>query len=274
MTGNVFRVNKTRDFTVMSNHHLRNRNLSLKAKGLLSLMLSLPPEWDYSVAGLVAIVPDGKAAVRCALQEIEAQGYLRRERVRNSSGQLEGTIYEIHESPWFSPKSDFPTLEKPTLENQPQLNTKESNTDLISSPTIERVNKEVYSSMRVCAEKNTRTKKPKAIPPTLEEVTAYCTERGNDVDPNRWYAHYEANGWMVGRNKMRDWKAAVRTWESNGIPNNTAVAQPRKGGNDELLELIQSGYFDESAEEIAVARAMEEDTARRMEAVAAYMGKG
>ena len=274
MTGNVFRVNKTRDYTVMSNHHLRNRNLSLKAKGLLSLMLSLPPEWDYSVAGLVAIVPDGKAAVRCALQEIEAQGYLRRERVRNSSGQLEGTIYEIHESPWFSPKSDFPTLEKPTLENQPQLNTKVLNTNSIVSTPILDSNKELVSTpMRVCGQ-NTRTKKPKAIPHSLEEVEAYCRERGNGINAEYFCDYYAARDWRLKSGPMKDWKAAVRTWEHNGIDTGRTAPQPRKGGNDELLELIQSGYFDETAEEIAVARAMEEDTARRMAEAAAYMGKG
>ena len=271
MTGNVFRVNKTRDYTVMSNHHLRNRNLSLKAKGLLSLMLSLPDEWDYSVAGLVSIVPDGEAAVKSALREIESNGYLRRNRLRGEHGRMGSIVYEIHEAPLFSPEVDFPPVEKPLVENPPQINTKESNTDLISSP-IQDSNKELVSTpMR---ESNARARKPKGfIAPSLEEVTAYCRERGNDVDPDRWYAHYEANGWMVGRNKMRDWKAAVRTWESNGIPN-TAVAQPRKGGNEELLDLIRSGAFDETEEEIAIARRREQEARERLVQAQAFMGKG
>ena len=123
-----------------------------------------------------------------------------------------------------------------------------------------------------CGEKP-RAKKTKTIPPSVEEVEAYCNERGNGINAQYFCDYYATRDWRLKSGPMKDWKAAIRTWEHNGISTGR-TAQPRKGGNDELLELIQSGYFDETAEEIAVARAMEEDTARRMEAVAAYMGKG
>ena len=274
MTGNVFRVNKTRDYTVMSNHHLRNRNLSLKAKGLLSLMLSLPDEWDYSVAGLVSIVPDGEAAVKSALREIENNGYLRRNRLRGEHGRMGSIVYEIHEAPLFSPEVDFPPVEKPLVENPPQINTNRLNTNSIHTTPIQDSKKELVSTpTRVCGEK-TRTKKPKAIPPSVEEVEAYCNERGNGINAQYFCDYYATRDWKLKTGPMKDWKAAVRTWEHNGIDTGRTAPQHRKGGNDELLELIQSGYFDESAEEIAVARAMEEDTARRMAEAAAYMGKG
>lgn len=61
-------------------------------------------------------------------------------------------------------------------------------------------------------------------PPTIHEVMAYCQERGGLVNPQQWYAYYSANGWRVGRNPMKDWKAAVRTWESNGVGNGTRAA--------------------------------------------------
>lgn len=91
----VFRVEKTKDFTVMSNHHLRNTELSLKAKGLLSLMLSLPEDWDYTTKGLAHICRDGVDSITTALKELERHGYLTRQRLRNENGQL-GDMADQH----------------------------------------------------------------------------------------------------------------------------------------------------------------------------------
>ena len=153
----VFRIEKNKNYTVMSNHHLRNKELSLKSKGLLSLMLSLPEEWDYTLKGLSIICKEGIDAIRVSIIELEKQGYIERHRKRNSKGQLTNTEYIIHESPiTVTPKSekpilenptlenpilDNPTQEKPTLENPTQINkdktnTKELNTDLIKYPSI------------------------------------------------------------------------------------------------------------------------------------------
>lgn len=84
----VFRIEKTKDFTIMSNHHLRNTELSLKAKGLLSLMLSLPEDWDYTTKGLAHICKDGVDSITTALKELERHGYLTRQRLRYNNGQL------------------------------------------------------------------------------------------------------------------------------------------------------------------------------------------
>ena len=84
----VFRIEKTRDYTVMSNHHLRNTDLSLKAKGLLSLMLSLPEEWDYTTKGLARICKDGVDSISAEQRELKDHGYVVRERVRNANEQL------------------------------------------------------------------------------------------------------------------------------------------------------------------------------------------
>ena len=98
----VFRVQKTKDFTVMSNHHLKNKDLSLRAKGLLSVMLSLPEEWDYTLKGLAQISKEGLDAVRATVRELEAFGYVERRRMRNAKGQLTDTEYLIHEFPILS----------------------------------------------------------------------------------------------------------------------------------------------------------------------------
>ena len=91
----VFRVEKTKDFTVMSNHHLRNVSLSLKAKGLLSLMLSLPDNWDYTTKGLAHICKDGVDSISSAIKELEKQGYLTRQRLRDAHGRLGDIEYVL-----------------------------------------------------------------------------------------------------------------------------------------------------------------------------------
>ena len=136
----VFRIEKTRDYTVMSNHHLRNTNLSLKAKGLLSLMLSLPEEWDYTTKGLARICKDGVDSICAGVRELEEQGYVIRERVRNPNGQLGSIEYTILEQPHpperekperenpvlDNPEQALPVLEEPEQGKPAQLNTKES----------------------------------------------------------------------------------------------------------------------------------------------------
>lgn len=114
----VFHVAKNTNYTVMSNHHLRNRELSLKAKGLLSQMLSLPEKWDYTLQGLAYINREQIDAIRQTVHELEGAGYIVRTRERDSRGQLRGTEYTIYEEPQLS--SDLPALEKP-LSGNPML---------------------------------------------------------------------------------------------------------------------------------------------------------
>ena len=112
----VFRVERNRGYTVMSNHHLRNRGLTLKAKGLLSQMLSLPDNWDYTLAGLSHINREKIDAIREAVRELEKAGYIVRSRERDEKGRLRGADYIIYEQPQ-PPVLDLPTLENPTLDN-------------------------------------------------------------------------------------------------------------------------------------------------------------
>lgn len=138
----VFRIEKTRDFTVMSNHHLRNKNLSLRAKGLLSVMLSLPEEWDYTLKGLAHISKKGVDAIRSAIKELEKFGYIERHRKRNKKGQLKTSEYIIHELPILpESKQNEPILENPTLDNptqgkSTQLNTNKSNTEISNTDLL------------------------------------------------------------------------------------------------------------------------------------------
>ena len=125
----VFRVEKNRGYTVMSNHHLRNKDLSLKAKGLLSQMLSLPEDWDFTLKGLSLINREQIDAIRAAVKELEQAGYIVRSRERDSQGRLRGADYIIYEQP--QPVPDSPTLENPTLDNPTQEK------PMLEKPTLE-----------------------------------------------------------------------------------------------------------------------------------------
>ena len=128
----VFRVERNAGYTVMSNHHLRNKNLTLKAKGLLSQMLSLPEDWDFTLAGLSYINREKIDAIREAIRELEKAGYIVRSRERDEKGRLRGADYVIYEQPQ-QPTSDLPTLENPTLDNPTLENPTQINKDILNT---------------------------------------------------------------------------------------------------------------------------------------------
>ena len=139
----VFRIEKTRDYTVMSNHHLRDTDLSLKSKGLLSMMLSLPEDWNYTTRGLAKICKEGTDSIGSALKELERAGYIVRNRLRDSKGKIVDVEYVIYETPHppepdgpcedepdtEHPDTENPDMDTPGLENRPQLNKDKSNPD-------------------------------------------------------------------------------------------------------------------------------------------------
>lgn len=114
----VFRVEKTKNYTVMSNYHFKDRNISWKAKGMLSTFLSLPDDWDYSIAGLETMSTDGNKAVRSGLKELEANGYLTRVAIRDSKGIIRDWDYIIYENPLENPNwsKDFAEVLNPDVQ--------------------------------------------------------------------------------------------------------------------------------------------------------------
>ena len=120
----VFRVERTNNYTVMSNYHLRDKTLSLKAKGLLSLMLSLPETWDYTLSGLARISLEGKDAIRAAVVELEKAGYIQRGQTTDKAGKFSGNEYIIREYP----TAQTPSLEEPSSENPTTASTQTEST--------------------------------------------------------------------------------------------------------------------------------------------------
>lgn len=205
----VIRVNKTKDFTVMSNHHFKDSRLSLKAKGLLSQMLSLPDNWDYTVAGLVAINREKKSAIQAMLKELEECGYLVRTRTQNEKGHFD-YIYDIYEESLSNlddimqkpchgePRTENPFTVNPCAENQPQLNTNKYNTKELN--TKNKINKKesrtMYGEYKNVALSNEELEKLKTEFPNdwqkrIEAVSAYCESTGK---------------------KYKNYLATIRTW--------------------------------------------------------------
>ena len=177
----VFRVERNKGYTVMSNHHLRNKDLSLKAKGLLSQMLSLPEDWDYTLKGLSLINQEQIDAIRAAIRELEQAGYIVRSRERDSQGRLRGADYVIYEQP--QPVPDSPTLENPMLDNP----TQEKPT--LGKPT--QLNKDISSKEKSITDVSITDPIPiLSRPSPLEDEAAQPPER-KGTERNDAYRVYE-----------------------------------------------------------------------------------
>ena len=205
----VFRIEKTRDYTVMANHHLRNTKLSLKAKGLLSLMLSLPEDWDYTTKGLAKICKDGVDSICSTVNELEEHGYVIRERIRNAKGQLTDIQYTILEQPkppqpgQGKPKQENPVLDSPVLGTQKQeepeqgnpaqLNTKKSsnqglNTDLSNTEVSNPIQSNPYEDELQAADgmgTDTRSSREIYREIILENIEYRHLVQNNQIDRER-----------------------------------------------------------------------------------------
>ena len=169
----VFRVERNKGYTVMSNHHLRNKELTLKAKGLLSQMLSLPEDWDYTLAGLSQINREKIDAIREAIKELERAGYIVRSRERDEKGRLRGADYVIYEQPHTEPTPDLPTLENPTLDNPTQEK------PMLEKPTLEnpmQLNKDIQKTYLSKKEKSNTDLSNNHSIPILSPNPSPCRE--------------------------------------------------------------------------------------------------
>ena len=238
----VFRIHKTENYTVMSNAHFKEKGMSLKAKGLLSLMLSLPDTWNYSVSGLVTLSKDGKDSVMSALAELEEFGYLKRMRQTNEKGQFSGVQYDIFEQPQpKEPISDKPisaiqNSEKPISENREQLNTN----------SIKNLDNKVFKEL------NTKT----------DEIQSILLDNVNDSDLRYLYWDYinmrnsiDAPLSLLGLEKLIERckrlskdnvriqkllleTAIINNWKNVYLPNESELHRVNQEVADDLRELF------------------------------------
>lgn len=187
----VFRVEKNKDYTTMSNYHFKERKMSLKAKGLLSQMLSLPDDWDYTIAGLATINKENEGAIKTALDELKKFGYLvvnKKMPNETETGRIEYE-YIVYEKPKQGYKKqgvEIQGVEIQHIENSIQLNTNKLNTKILNN------------------------KKEKI---TLEEIEAYIKEKGLKVNAKQFFDYFETGNWVDSKgNKVKNWKQKLLTW--------------------------------------------------------------
>lgn len=206
----VYRVHKNRDYTVISNTHIRDKRLTLKAKGLLTMMLSFPDDWDYSISGLVACTSEGETAVKSALNELKKNGYVTVTKLmpdKATGGRLKYQ-YDIYEQPQEIQEVEIQEVEKQCIENLPLEILP------VENPAQLNTNKPITKEVSTKEQNTDREKRTRFVPPTVEDVKEYCFERHNGIDAQAFVDYYTARDWMLGKTKMKDWKAAVRTWEN------------------------------------------------------------
>ena len=156
----VFKIEKTKNYTVMSNYHLRDKNLSLKAKGLLSFMLSLPEDWDYSISGLVSICKEEETAIKTALKELKQYGYLKINKLypnETKTGKIEYE-YIIYEEPYtkeLEQEVENLPLEIQGLENNRQINTNKQNI----KEQIDKIDKTIPDENKINLDSNKKKKR-------------------------------------------------------------------------------------------------------------------
>lgn len=203
----VIRVEKNKNYTCMSNYHLRDLRLSNKAVGLMCKMLSLPDDWDYSVNGLSKICKDGRDSILTQLRELETYGYLIRERCRNNNGQVAETIYTLFEKPYTeNPMTENPTQENPTQENPAQLNTNISNTKELNKYYI--------------GGEAPKRQKAVFVPPTKEEIEEYIQTKIDEgkmeysnINIDTFFNYYNEADWhMSNGRKIKSWKQCLVMW--------------------------------------------------------------
>jgi predicted transcriptional regulator len=257
----VIRVQKTDNYTVMSNHHLRNKSISLKAKGLMSLMLSLPPNWDYSIGGLAAICKESHTSIRSALKELEENQYLIRERKNNEKGYFiyEYTLYEIPLPHIEKQHMDSVYIDKQyaeevhTVSNR-QINKEELNKDKLNK---EKINKDKTTTNKSKIKKNrfssydeilnnsvpneTLKELYKDFIEAREAMEAPITRQGLKVLIDRCEKLSNNN---VRIQKLLLETALVNGWKNVFLPSETHKEEAKQETMNELKEFYLGGVFD------------------------------
>lgn len=225
----VFRVEKDKNYTVMAKYHLKEREMSLKAKGLLSLMLSLPDNWDYTIEGLVTICKENKSAIKTTLSELKDFGYLeiiKKMPNNTDTGRIEYE-YVIYEKPKQEHKKqgienqalEFQPLEIQPLENQPQLNNNILNTNKLNNNNI----KHKYGEYKNVLLKDDELEKLKKEYPNYEELIKYLDE------------YIEMKGY-----KAKSHYLCIKRWVVDAVKRN---GKPRKESNFEQREYGDLSYL-------------------------------
>ena len=228
---NMFVHSSSGSFTTMRNYHLRDTSISLKACGLLSKMLSLPPDWNFTIEGLASLTRDGRDSVNAAIKELKEHGYISTSPKYGTDGRFCGVRYDIYESPHpENPDTVSPDTENPQVLNTNKLITNELNTNEPEKKDINSV------PSFISKEKGDKPKRFSGVNPSKEEVEAYIKERNYHISADEVIRYYTDRGrfpvWRLGNgNLVKDWKRCCGTFEDGWKKrneNNTDISEEKK----------------------------------------------
>ena len=221
----IIKRRKNYNYTTISTEPLKEKSLSLKAKGILAVIMTLPPSWDFSITGITSVLKENEYAVRSAIGELMKLGYCKRICERDEKGKIKGWVYVFADERELLKEQDVenqlvenPLVGNPLVENRKVDNNKE----------YKEINKENNKEKRLS---NDNPKKNRFVKPTVEQIDDYIREKELDFDAEKFYDYYESKGWMIGKNHMKDWKAACRTWQHN------IKSQESKEEKEEAVEI-------------------------------------
>lgn len=216
---NMFVHSSVGSYTTMRNFHLRDTSISLKACGLLSKMLSLPPDWNFTIEGLASLTRDGRDSVNSAIKELKEHGYISTSNKFGPDGRFCGVRYDIYESPHpENPDTENPETEKPYPGNPQVLNTNESITNELN--TNEQKEKYIDSVPSSISKEKKSKKRFTGLNPSKDEVEAYIKEKGFHVSADTVISYYTNAGdfdaWRFKNGTLvHDWKRCICTCERN-----------------------------------------------------------
>ena len=202
----IHRDDHNDSFTIIRNDVLNDKNLSFEAKGFLVYLFSLPDDWEFSINGLSFNTGLGRTTIMRLVKELKTAGYLVQKRRQDKLGKITSCAWDLYETPTVRVTH---TMAEPTVWQNHSLEQPQCGKQV---PIQSTNNNQVLNKPST---KEKKSKEKKFVPPTVEEVKAYCETRGNSVDPEAFVAFYQSKGWKVGKNSMKDWKAAVITWEKH-----------------------------------------------------------
>lgn len=196
----IYRVHKNSNYTTISNYHLNDKNLSFKAKGLLTFMLSVGDNWVYLEKGFARCSTDGVDKIRSGLHELEECGYLVRTRERDDKGHFSNAVYDIYETPTNRPK-------KP---NSSSLNYKNPNW---KNPNWGKHTLPNTKLTKELTKPNTNLTKVFCLTPSLRDIKNYCEKNDYNIDCERFKAYYDAREWKDKSGRpFGSWEALVECW--------------------------------------------------------------
>lgn len=200
-------------FTQISNVVLNDNELSLEEKGLFCYLFSKPDGWEFHYNAMRKELNEkSDKTIRKILNRLVEKGYIIKTQINNDNGQFGGLDIEFTDKSFSITKgknADASNL--PFGKNEESANLPSNNTNIITNTDIITNTKDIILE-----------EPKKFVKPTIEEIASYCKEKNINIDATQFYYFYEAKGWMIGKNKMKSWKAAIMTWKRNSNSNNTA----------------------------------------------------